>query len=124
MAIKSNIPDSMRNQPCPCQSGLKAKHCHADPIKLEACNRVAQIYMMNLIAQERKKRGIDPYKYICEKCGKGTDVPIQSQISKTTLMCPDENCGGTVKINEEFVKWQKEAEEQKQKQETKIILEN
>ena len=113
MAIKSNIPDSMRNQPCPCGSGLKAKHCHADPNKLEACNRVAQIYMMKLIAQERKKCGIDPYKYICEKCGKGTDAPVQSQISKTTLMCPDKNCGGIVKINEEFVKRYVKAGEQK-----------
>jgi len=95
MAIKSKISDKDRNLLCPCGSGLKAKHCHADPIKLQLCNRVAQMYMVRLIQEERKKRGIDPYAYTCNACGQGTDQPETSQIATATptLKCPA--CGST-----------------------------
>ena len=95
MAIKSKISDKDRNVLCPCGSGLKAKWCHADPIKLQLCNRVAQMYMMRLIQEERKKKGIDPYMFTCNNCGQGTDQPEISQIATATptFKCPA--CGST-----------------------------
>ena len=58
--IKSQLSSKNRNQPCPCKSGLKQKHCHGDIKKLQTCNRVAQFYMSELIEEERKKRGLEP----------------------------------------------------------------
>ena len=58
--IKSQLSDKNRNQPCPCKSGLKQKHCHGDIKKLQVCNQVAQLYMSELIEEERKKRGLEP----------------------------------------------------------------
>lgn len=47
-----------RNDPCPCQSGLKFKHCHGDPFKQEICNRVANEKMVELILQEKIRKGL------------------------------------------------------------------
>ena len=95
MGIKSNLKDADRNQPCPCGSELKQKDCHGDPVKLQLCNKVAQMYMMRLIQEERKKKGIDPYMFTCNKCGQGTDQPEKSEIATATptFKCP--NCGST-----------------------------
>lgn len=100
MAIKTGLSDKTRNELCPCKSGLKQKYCHNDPKKLQACNQIAQLYMLKLISEERKKRGIEPYNFTCEKCGKGTDQPRQSAIDTRVLLCPDEDCGGTMTKNE------------------------
>jgi hypothetical protein len=100
MSINSKLSDKTRNELCPCGSELKQKHCHGDPKKLQMCNKIAQFYMMKLIMEERKKRGLEPYAFTCEKCGKGTDQPRPSEISEHVLLCPDEDCGGTVKQNE------------------------
>jgi hypothetical protein len=100
MAVKSKLSDRTRNELCPCGSELKQKHCHNDPKKLYACNKVAQLYMMELITEERKKRGLDPYNFTCDKCGKGTDNPVKSKVNERILLCPIEECGGTVKVNE------------------------
>ena len=116
MAIKAELSDKTRNQPCKCGSELKAKFCHLDPKKLQACNQIAQMYMIKLIIEERKKRGLEPYNFTCEKCGKGTDQPIQSEIDKRVLLCPDEDCGGTVKKNE------KPEDKLETKQEKKSII--
>lgn len=117
MAIKTGLSDKTRNEPCLCKSGLKQKHCHGDPKKLQACNQIAQMYMMKLIMEERKKRGLEPYNFTCEKCGKGTDQPKQSTIAGGGLICPDEGCGGIVKKNEKL------KPEQKQEKKNSIILE-
>ena len=50
-----------RNEPCPCGSGLKRKHCHGDPLKIDSVNHAANVAMNHLIQCERVKRGI-----ICE----------------------------------------------------------
>ncbi len=94
MAIKSKI-QAGRNELCPCKSGLKYKHCHGDTVKAQLCNKMVNLYMLKLIADERKNRGIDPYMYTCNSCGKGTDGPVKSAISTATpvLKCPD--CGST-----------------------------
>ena len=89
-----------RNDLCPCGSELKAKFCHQDHEKMRACNAVANMYMARLISEERKKRGLDPYVFVCEKCGKGTDKPKPSELIKNVLLCPNEECGGIVKVNE------------------------
>ena len=47
-----------RNQPCPCGSKLKFKHCHGDPLKMEACNHMVRQYMLNLIMSEKLERGM------------------------------------------------------------------
>ena len=50
-----------RNEPCPCDSGLKYKHCHGDVLKVAVCNRVANETMVRLIAQTKFKKGM-----VCE----------------------------------------------------------
>lgn len=118
MTIKSKLSDKDRNQPCPCGSELKQKNCHNDLVKLQLCNKVAQMYMMRLIQEERKKRGIDPYMYTCNSCGQGTDQPeTQTTIATTTpiLTCP--SCGNIVTKNEPEKKEETEPE-------SKIILES
>ena len=47
-----------RNEPCPCNSGLKFKHCHGDEIKRAICNVLANDKMVELIHQEQIKQGI------------------------------------------------------------------
>ncbi len=47
-----------RNEPCPCESGLKYKHCHGDPGKVAVCNRVVSETMVRLIAAEKYKKGM------------------------------------------------------------------
>lgn len=117
MGIKTGLSDKTRNQPCPCGSGLRQKNCHSDPKKLQACNQIAQMYMIKLIIEERKKYRLEPYNFTCEKCGKGTDQPKQSRLGHHILLCPDEDCGGTVKQNE------KSKPENKQEKKSSIILE-
>ena len=117
MAVNSKLSDKTRNELCPCGSQLKQKHCHNDPKKLQICNQVAQMWMIRLIKEERKRRGIEPYDFTCEKCGMGIDQPRQSEIDKRVLLCPDEGCGGTVKQNE------KPKPEDKQEKKSNIILE-
>lgn len=56
LQLKGKSPG--RNDPCPCGSELKAKHCHLDLIKQTICNRVVQEVMLKLIFNERVKRGI------------------------------------------------------------------
>ena len=47
-----------RNEPCPCGSGLKMKHCHGDPGKKAICEAVVREHMLILIKQEQLKRGL------------------------------------------------------------------
>ena len=49
---------SMRNEPCPCQSGLKYKNCHGDQIKMMQCKVAANERMIELIQEEKIRRGI------------------------------------------------------------------
>jgi len=122
MGVKTNLNDKDRNQLCPCGSQLKQKNCHGDPVKLQLCNKVARLYMMRLIQEERKKRGIDPYMYTCNGCGKGTDQPETSDIATATptLKCPA--CGST--DLKKYVPPEPEKKDEETKpEEGKIILE-
>jgi hypothetical protein len=74
-----------RNDPCPCGSGLKAKHCHLDPMKNAVCNRVANEKMCQLILEEKRQRGLIQMKYICDVCGKGFDETVPGVISTEPL---------------------------------------
>jgi hypothetical protein len=114
MAIKSKLSDKTRNELCPCESGLKQKYCHGDPKKLQVCNQIAQLYMMKLVKEERKKRGLEPYDFMCPDCKQGTDTPNKGKISNLPL-CP--NC--------EYVlqKVEKPKPETKQEKKSNIILE-
>lgn len=47
-----------RNEPCPCQSGLKYKDCHGDLIKQETCNQIVNEVMLDLIYGEKVKKGL------------------------------------------------------------------
>ncbi len=65
-----------RNDPCPCGSGLKSKHCHNDPVKIDMVNHAANVAMNHLIQCERVKKGL-----ICshgvaknEKCADCSDA--------------------------------------------------
>lgn len=88
-----------RNDPCPCGSKVKYKHCHGDPIKQMLCNRVANEHMAHLVVQEQKKRGIVPYNYKCESCGHDFDKPMLGQLSDLPL-CPE--CQSTDLIENEI----------------------
>ena len=123
MTIKNKLSDRDRNQLCPCGMGLKQKDCHGDPVKLQLCNKVAQMYMMRLIQEERKKKGLDPYMYTCKKCGHGTDKPDASDIvtATPTLMCP--TCGSTDLKKYVPPEPEPEKKEKEEKLPGKIILE-
>ena len=89
-----------RNDPCPCQSGLKFKHCHGDPIKQEQCKQVANLAMVELIREEQIQRGVAVKKYICNSCNIPFDEPQKSLIvGPEVLLCP--GCGGTNFIERE-----------------------
>jgi len=70
MGIKFKGPKPKRNDLCPCNSGLKFKHCHGDSGKMAACDRIAFEHMSKLVAREQHKRGIlsdDQYKMFKER---------------------------------------------------------
>jgi DNA-directed RNA polymerase subunit RPC12/RpoP len=69
-----------RNEPCPCESGLKFKYCHGDPLKVAVCNRVANEKMVELIYQEKIKKGLIKLPYHCNGCGKDF---IELKVSST-----------------------------------------
>jgi len=58
-----------RNKPCPCGSGLKSKHCHQDPAKIAICEAIVREKMLELILQEKRRRGI-PIEVVCPDCNK------------------------------------------------------
>jgi hypothetical protein len=84
-----------RNELCACGSGLKTKWCHGDVTKQQLCNQIANKFMFQLIVEERKKRGLQPYMFTCESCGQGTDRPVASKVATATPtpVCP--SCGST-----------------------------
>ena len=47
-----------RNDKCPCNSGLKFKHCHGDEAKRQLASKAANQVMMHLIMEEKHKRGL------------------------------------------------------------------
>jgi len=50
-----------RNQPCPCGSELKYKHCHGDVVKTADARDAMNRRMAELIIEEKIKRGLlDP----------------------------------------------------------------
>ena len=108
-----------RNASCPCGSGLKGKFCHGNSEKLQACNQIAQMYMMKLIREERKKRGLEPYDFTCKSCGKGTDKPVMSTLNTPTPVFKCPLCGSTdLENNKEHIKVNEEPEKK-----SSIILE-
>jgi len=82
-----------RNERCACDSGLKFKYCHGDPVKQMLCTRVANEHMVSLIRQEQKKRGLIPYDWKCRHCKSGFDKPNQGVVTPHLPMCP--KCGAT-----------------------------
>ena len=83
LQIKGNKQPG-RNDPCPCESGLKFKHCHGDMLKVAVCNRVANEKMIQLIREEQKKRIVKKQQKNCTKCnglgfveGDGQSYPCQ-----------------------------------------------
>lgn len=77
MAIRSKHKVG-RNEPCPCDSGLKFKHCHSDPLKIAVCERVVQEKMLELIRIEQRKQIIKLQQKDCDECGgSGLDQEIE-----------------------------------------------
>ena len=93
---KSQMPG--RNDPCPCESGLKFKHCHGDEAKIAHVRAAAERVMQAQIVIELKKRGMLPSLFHCEKCNKPFDVPQQSTVAPQISLCPF--CGGPAVKNE------------------------
>lgn len=57
MGFELTSDKKQRNEPCACESGLKHKHCHGDPRKLEVAQHLANEAMIIMIAYEKHKRG-------------------------------------------------------------------
>jgi len=88
-----------RNELCPCKSGLKFKQCHGDPKKQQVVQRFAVALMDKLIRKEKMQKGLIPYPFTCNKCGKGFEKPKESTVAPGMLMCP--HCDATdIKHNE------------------------
>lgn len=81
-----------RNEPCPCKSGLKYKHCHGDALKQEVCNRVANEKMVQLIREEQRRKGI-PVPVACPDCNQMTGMVEHCEF-----------CNHTGKVSEDQVK--------------------
>lgn len=47
-----------RNHSCPCESGLKFKHCHGDEGKRAVCEAVMRETMVRLIIETKLKKGL------------------------------------------------------------------
>lgn len=56
MPIEITADKERRNELCSCESGLKYKHCHGDPRKLEIIKHVANEAMIIMIAYEKRER--------------------------------------------------------------------
>jgi len=56
MGLELTSDKEKRNEPCSCESGLKFKHCHGDPRKLEIVKHLANEAMIIMIAFEKCKR--------------------------------------------------------------------
>jgi len=93
---KSQMPG--RNDPCPCESGLKFKHCHGDEMKIARAREAAERAMHAQIVIELKKRKILASMFHCEKCGEPFDIPEQSTVAPQISLCPF--CGGPAVRNE------------------------
>lgn len=64
-----------RNDPCPCESGLKYKKCHGDPGKIAICNAIVREKMLELIRVEQRKKIIRLQQAECIACeGTGKDI--------------------------------------------------
>jgi len=77
-----------RNQPCPCGSSLKYKHCHGDPAKIQAMKQVTAGLMSRMIRLEQMKKGLKPWPYTCKSCGKGFTDFKPSTIKPGMGLCP------------------------------------
>ncbi len=62
-------------------------------MKRAICNQVAKEKMLELIIEERKKRGLHPCRYVCDKCGAKFDEPAYSELAVAVMKCP--TCGDT-----------------------------
>ena len=71
MAIRLKGRKALPNAPCPCESGLKFKHCHDDPAKKAACEVIVREHMYHLIVAEKIKRGL-----VCQHGVKTGDVCV------------------------------------------------
>lgn len=57
-----------RNEPCPCESGLKFKQCHGDQVKVMLCNEAANQKMVELIRVEQHKQIVALQQKDCMVC--------------------------------------------------------
>lgn len=87
-----------RNELCPCRSGLKWKHCHGDEQKRDAVQGFANAFMARLIEQGQMKKGLRPWPFTCQACGRGFTQPVPSKIAPGVVLCP--YCDGGITKNE------------------------
>lgn len=98
-----------RNVPCPCESGLKYKHCHGDPVKVQACQHIAMKLMERLIVREQMQKGLISFPWQCDSCNKGFVKPVKGTIRPDMPMCPE--CNSTnVRRNEDVESTEKNDE--------------
>ena len=108
--LRNDITEPGRNDLCGCNSGLKYKWCHGDPLKKAVCERIVHEKMVQLIMQEKHKRGLlsdVEYSAFLVKCDlktprepvKGTDVDELIDSAGLTR-CVD--CGSIVPSGDEL----------------------
>ena len=66
MPIRAKV-EVGRNEPCPCKSGLRYKHCHGDVAKQILCKQAANEKMVELIGIEVRKKTKGRYKQAVSK---------------------------------------------------------
>lgn len=98
-----------RNEPCPCGSGLKFRHCHGDAYKVQTVQRFAAGMMSKMIRDEQMKRGLIPYPWTCRNCKEGFRTPKESTVVPGTPMCP--HCDSTDVIETEVKEEKNDGEE-------------
>lgn len=86
-----------RNELCPCGSGLKYKHCHGDDKKRQVVQKFAAALMGQLIRRTKMEKGMIPWPFTCNVCGKGFIKPKQSVAVPGSPICP--YCDGGVAKN-------------------------
>lgn len=96
MSISFSSPNKIgRNEPCPCGSGLKFKRCHGDIVKQEQCKQIANLYMLELIEEEKGRAKL--INFVCKECNLKFN---RSNMIDDLLLCP--NCNSP-KIEKENI---------------------
>ena len=72
---------------------MKWKDCHGSAEKRQIVQRFANAFMAQLIRKTKMEKGMIPYPFTCQTCGKGFEQPKPSKIAPGRGLCP--HCDST-----------------------------